>query len=106
MHSNMKTFTDLVFKPHPHSAPDLPSGDLGVTSRIFFDNGYGASVVRGQHTYGGSQGLYELAVIKGTEEASEICYETSITDDILGYLTEADVTEALKQIQELCQDTE
>jgi hypothetical protein len=97
----MKTFKDLEFKPHPHSKPELPSADLGIVSRIFFENGYGASVVRGQYTYGGSQGLYELAVVKGTAEDSELCYDTPITEDILGYLTEDDVTEALRQIQEL-----
>ena len=98
----MKTFADLEFKPHPSSEPDVhPAADLGVVSRIYFDNGYGASVVKGQYTYGGSQGLYELAVLKGTPEESELCYETPITEDVLGYLTEADVTEALRQIQEL-----
>ena len=103
----MKTFNDLKFKPHPNSAPEVTrSADLGIVSRIYFDNGYGASVVKGQYTYGGSKGLYELAVVKGTEEENELCYDTPVTEDVLGYLTEADVTEALKQIQELCPDTE
>jgi len=97
----MKTFKDLEFKPHPNSAPELSNGDLGIVSHIYFDNGYGASVVRSQYSYGGSQGLYELAVRKGTEGDSEICYDTPLTEDVLGYLTEDDITEALKQIQEL-----
>ena len=82
----MKTFQDLEFKPHPNSVPDLSNGDLGITSRIYFDNGYGASVVRGQYTYGGSQGLYELAVVKGTKESSELCYDTPITEDVHYFL--------------------
>jgi hypothetical protein len=47
----MKTFSDLEFKPHPRGS--------GIISRIKFDNGYGASVVKGPHTYGGNEGLYE-----------------------------------------------
>lgn len=50
----MKTFNDLELKTHPMGS--------GIISRIKFDNGYGASVVKGPHTYGGDQGLYELAV--------------------------------------------
>lgn len=97
-HSNMKTFNDLEFKPNPSN---IEGYDLGVASRIFFPNGYGASVVKGPYTLGGSKGLYELAILEGDENGSELCYDTPITDDVLGYLTEADVTEALKQIQEL-----
>ena len=51
----MKTFEDLNFEPHP-------LGD-GVICRVHFENGYGVSVVRHQHSYGGKQGLYELAVL-------------------------------------------
>jgi hypothetical protein len=52
----MKTFNDLEFKPHA-------AGMGGVMSRIQFENGFGASVVRSEYTYGGKDGLYELAVL-------------------------------------------
>jgi hypothetical protein len=86
----MKTFSDLEFKPHPRGS--------GIISRIKFDNGYGASVVKGPHTYGGNEGLYELAVIDANDQ---VTYETQVADDVEGYLTEEDVTILLKQIQNL-----
>jgi len=86
----MKTFSDLEFKPTPMGS--------GMISRIKFDNGYGASVVKGPHTYGGNEGLYELAVIDAKDQ---VTYETSVTNDVEGYLTEEDVTILLKQIQNL-----
>jgi hypothetical protein len=86
----MKTFSDLEFKPHPRGS--------GIISRIKFDNGYGASVVKGPHTYGGNEGLYELAVLDSNHE---LTYSTPVTNDVEGYLTEEDVTVLLKQIQNL-----
>lgn len=87
----MKTFQDLEFKPHP-------SMGLGIISRIKFDNGYGASVVKGPYTYGGDKGLYELAV---TDSNDDLTYSTPVTNDVEGYLTEEDVTKLLIQIQNL-----
>ena len=87
----MKTFNDLDFNPM-----DMGIG-IGVKARINFDNGYGASVVKSPYSYGGNQGLYELAIIKD----DAICYDTPITDDVLGYLTEDQVSDYLCQIQEL-----
>ena len=87
----MKTFNDLDFNPI-----DMGIG-IGIQARINFDNGYGASIIRSPYSYGGNQDLYELAVIKD----NAICYDTPITDDVIGYLTEDDVTKYLGQIQEL-----
>jgi hypothetical protein len=86
----MKTFSDLEFKPHPMGS--------GIISRIKFDNGYGASVVKGPRTYGGDQDLYELAVLDNNDD---LTYDTPVTSDVEGYLTEEDVTILLKQIQNL-----
>jgi hypothetical protein len=86
----MKTFKDLEFK-------ELDSFLNGIQSRTLFENGYGASVVKHEYSYGGKDGLYELAVLKG----DEICYDTPVTSDVEGYLSEDEVTELLKQIQEL-----
>jgi hypothetical protein len=86
----MKTFNDLVFKQ------DIQRG-LNA-AKVMFDNGYGASVIIGPHTYGGEDGLYELAVL-GKDK--KLTYDTSVTDDVEGYLTEDDVTKLLEQIQKL-----
>ena len=87
---NFKVFEDIEFKPHP-----LGNGIHGV---ITFDNGYGASVVRHDYSYGGKDGLYELAVL---DKDGELTYDTPITDGVMGYLTPEDVTEILIQIQDL-----
>lgn len=71
--------------------------------RFKFGNGYGASVIRGQFTYGGSSGLWELAVVG---QDGQLDYETPITDDVLGYLSESDVTETLDAIAALAKPAE
>ena len=89
----MKTFNDLQFKEHPKGAV------YGrIISRIIFDNGYGATVVQGPHSYGGIDGLYELAVLG---KNNEISYDTPITGDVEGYLSEVQVTDLLIKIQQL-----
>lgn len=62
-----------------------------------FKNGYGASVLRSSYSFGGDRGLFELAVLKG----GDICYNTPITNDVIGYLTADEVTEYLQQIEKL-----
>ena len=89
----MKTFNDLQFKEHPKG---VVYG--GIISRIIFDNGYGASIVKGPYSYGGADGLYELAVIG---KDGQVTYDTPITGDTIGYLTQEDVTKLLEQIQKL-----
>ena len=84
----MKTFKDLVFKPHP-------MGD-GIIAREQFDNGCGVSVVKSPYTFGGKDGLYELAVLKD----NELHYDNDIAKgDVVGYLREEDVTDAMLVIQ-------
>ncbi len=88
----MKTFSDLEF----HQIND--SFYNGVTARIHFENGFGASVVKHDFSYGGKKGLYELAVLFD----DEIHYDNPVAmGDVRGYLTEDVVTELLLQIQKL-----
>lgn len=86
----MKTFEDLEFQSKPH--------DLGIFAHIQFDNGYGASVVKGPYTYGGNDDLYEMAVL---DSEGHITYDTPITDDVIGYLSIPEVNEYMIKIQEL-----
>jgi hypothetical protein len=84
----MKTFKDLEFNQHPIG--------MGLQARMEFDNGFEVSVVKGPHTYGGDRGLYELAVFKD----GEIHYDNPIANgDVVGYLREEDVTDAMLVIQ-------
>lgn len=69
-----------------------------------FDNGYGASVVRHSFSYGQEEDLWELAVVKFYGEKPtdwEIDYDTVITDDVVGHLTDSDVEELLVWIESL-----
>lgn len=87
----MKTFKDLVFQP-----TDAPL--KGVRATIDFKNGYGASVIRNSLSYGGRAGLYELGVIKD----NKLHYDNPVAnDDIVGWLSEEDVSKLLIEIQNL-----
>lgn len=86
-------FTELNFGPHPSW--------VGIQAKHFFDNGYGVSVIQSPNSYGGDEGLYELAVLEGNEDEFEICYTTPITDDVLGHLTEEQVESTLSEIEKL-----
>ena len=63
-----------------------------------FDNGYGASVVKHDFSYGGKMGLYEIAVLDST---GKLCYSTPITDDVIGWATEDKVLDTLHRIKML-----
>lgn len=83
----MKTFDDLKFGQG--FSPSVKR------ARLKFKNGYGVSVITGKGTYTNNSDEYELAVLKG----EYICYDTPITDDVIGYLSKDEVTELMKQIQ-------
>jgi hypothetical protein len=86
-------FTDLKFEPHYI--------DDGIHAKHFFDNGYGVSVVRFPGSYGYEDGLYEVAVLKGTVDDYELCYDTDVTDDILGHRDEIDVENIMEEVETL-----
>ena len=80
-------------------AADACNSLLGGVQWVFrFVNGYGASVVRHSGSYGSAQGLWELAV---RDSNDRLTYDTPITDDVLGRLTEQDVASALSAIARL-----
>ena len=87
---NTVVFEELKFQPHP--------AGMGLQCIVQFSNGYGASIVQGPHTYGGKDGLYELAVFG---KDGGITYDTPITDDVLGYLSEQEVEKTLLDIKNL-----
>jgi hypothetical protein len=90
----MKTFKDISFSPHTTGS--------GLMGRVQFDNGYGVSVVRFKisGSYGSctnNENEWELAVLKN----NKLCYDTYITDDVMGHLSENEVTDIMKKIQDL-----
>lgn len=67
-----------------------------------FKNGYGASVIKHYGSYGFEDDLFELAVIELNKKNSwNICYNTPITDDVMGYLSNEEVLELLERIKNL-----
>ena len=74
----------------------------GVGLIIEFNNGYGASIVCHDRSYGGpfvegKDNLYELAVLHD----GHLCYDTSITNDVLGWQTMEEINKTLNKIKEL-----
>lgn len=66
----------------------------GYQTRYKFPNGYGASVIYHEGSYG-----LELAVL---DPEGYLTYDTSITDDVVGYIeNEEELNKLLKQIKEI-----
>ena len=87
------SFAELEFHPHPIGS--------GVQARVLYPNGYGASIVKFHGSYGGDDGLYELAVLCTDGEGLRITYDTPITDDVIGWLTAERVSELMAQVAAL-----
>ena len=61
----------------------------GIQQIHRFPNDYGADVVRHSFSYGGKEGLWELAVLQfdgPNDDDGHLCYDTPLTDDVLGGL--------------------
>jgi len=69
----------------------------GVQLLYEFKNGYGASVIKSPFSFGSSKGLWELAVLHN----DAICYDTPITSDVVGHLSDDEVDELLDKIEAL-----
>jgi hypothetical protein len=88
---NETEFGKLHFNEHPNG--------FGVQAIIKYDNGYGASVVKHDYSYGGRKGLFEIAVL---DKDGELHYDNPVAGgDVLGYLTKEDVSKILEQISKL-----
>jgi hypothetical protein len=96
-------FFDLEFKPRNIGIPSNSAISImmGIQAKMFFPNGYGVSVIKGFGTYGAEEGLYEMAVLKGDINKSELCYSTNITSDVIGHLCPDKVTEIMHKVQKL-----
>ena len=82
----------------PQSAQD---NRIGTIKKYIFENGYGASVACHTHSYGGDEGLFELAL---TDDGGDVITSpndpTSTWQDVKGYLTLSEVEAYLTEISE------
>tara|TARA_B110000196_G_C21101186_1_gene642693 strand:+ start:786 stop:1067 length:282 start_codon:yes stop_codon:yes gene_type:complete len=67
-----------------------------MSQKTFFPNGYGVSILSSEFSYG-----LEMAVLKGTKENHDICYDTPITNDVLGHLDSEGLDEAVQAVKDL-----
>ena len=88
----MKKFEDLDFKKLTDQFMS------GVQARMMFENGFGVSVVSHTYSYGGKDGLFEIAVL---DEDGCLTYNTPVTNDVIGYLNPDEVTDIMEQVQKL-----
>ena len=65
---------------------------------VLFPNHYGISFVEGGISYG-----LEAAILKYDElnDDWDVCYDTPITDDVIGYMNEEDIIPLCKRVAEL-----
>jgi hypothetical protein len=70
----------------------------GYHKVLKFDNGYGASIVSYGGSYGGNDGLFEIAVL---DKRGHIAYDTPVTSGVIGCLDFADVVVVLDKIKNL-----
>ena len=66
----------------------------GIQIKYYFKNGYAASVVMHQYSYGGDEGLFELALMNHNDD---LIYKEDF-EDVLGYLNFGEVETMLSMI--------
>jgi hypothetical protein len=98
----MKKFKDLEFK-NKFGKDELTFAPFLTDAKeayLEFENGYGISVICGYGAYGSGTNPYECAVLNG----NSLCYNTPITNDVIGYCDEEMVTRIMIEIQNLKQE--
>lgn len=71
----------------------------GIQKTWHFTNGYGASVISHQYSYGGEKGQWEIALMKG-DDLYYIREDANMQhfDDVIGYLNDPQVDRYLQMI--------
>ena len=62
-----------------------------------FPNNYGISIIKHFGSYGGPEDKFEIAVLKD----GDLCYDTEITNDVIGHLSESEVIAYAMRIYKL-----
>ena len=91
------TYTKLDYTGYENQLVKSETDLFGYHWAFEFPNGYGASVAKTFVSYGHKDDLFELAVLKD----GYLCYDTPITDDVIGWLSNQEVLDLLKKISEL-----
>jgi len=60
-------------------------------------DGYSASIISSDYSYGGDRGLFEVGILYD----GILVYDTPVTKDVIGHLDFAGVAAILKDIEEL-----
>lgn len=76
---------------------DLLRRPVNLQTIITFPNGYGISFVEHSFSYG-----LEAAIIKYRDEDDwDLCYDSGITDDVIGYMGEDDIVPLCEKVSKL-----
>ena len=99
---SIKTFKDLEFEMHPIllDAKSQNTKEMFANSKhavMEFKNGYSVSVIFGDQFCSNGIDTYEVAIIKD----NHVCFDTPLTDNVLAYQNENEVTEIMRKVQEL-----
>lgn len=73
----------------------------GVKYEFHFENGYGASIIKHELVRGYEDDLWEIWMLKKSNDKWKIDLKTPLIEPIVYYLTEEDVRNYLQQIKEL-----
>ena len=91
----MKTFKDLDFKKHSIAKSGIERYQDAKQATEKFENNYGVSVIFGNCFYSNGKDTYELAILYD----GDITYNTGMTNDVLGHLSEEEVSEIMIKVQ-------
>lgn len=81
---------------------EMPGDEFAWQWRFRFENNYGASIVKHRGSYGFDDDLFELGILEWVDDDIHwLCYDTSIADDVIGYLTNEQVMDYLNKIKNL-----
>lgn len=93
-------FSEFIIRSGTH--PHVMDGTQTVYK---FPNGYGASVISGSYTYSDAESPFEVAVLRFDNKGGwDIVYDTSVTEDTIGYLDLDGVYDVLAEIFALEED--
>lgn len=82
----------MVQNPAPH-------GD-GVQRKYTFANGTMVSAVKASYSYGGSEGLWEIAVLDRNGTFLTQLVWDDLNDDVIGYLNDDELKQHLETVSE------